>query len=201
MGFDLDMSARITEELSVNAGFGYTDSEVKAFPGPSSALVVGSKAPLVSDYTLNVGAQWLGELFDGVKGLIRVDYNRIGRPTFVIPVPAVGEPTPIARRAVDLVDLRAGLKANLGGHVLVEEPVRQEVQHRILDRRLPLQGAAAALGYRSDQEVLTSKRSFSYCAGSLEFAAGAALLESRSLQCHGAACVCGFQPGWTERRR
>ncbi len=110
VGFDLDLNARITDELTFNAGFGYTDSEVKEFPGPSSAFVVGSKAPLVSDYTVSVGAQWLGTLFGEVKGLVRVDYNRLGPTTFVIPVPAAGEPVPIARRPVDLVDLRAGLQ-------------------------------------------------------------------------------------------
>ena len=109
-GFDLDMTARITNELTANAGFGYTDSEIKQFPGASSSLVVGSRAPLVSDYTANLGVQYQRELFDGIDGMVRVDYNRVGPTTFVIPVPAAGEPTPIARDPVDLVDLRAGVQ-------------------------------------------------------------------------------------------
>ena len=39
-----------------------------------------------------------------------MDYNRIGPTTFVIPVPAAGEPVPIARKPVDLVDLRVGVQ-------------------------------------------------------------------------------------------
>lgn len=109
-GVDLDLTARITDELTANAGFGYTDSEIEQFPGASGPLVVGSKAPLVSDYTANIGVQYDHELFDGINGMIRVDYNRMGPTTFVIPVPAAGEPVPIQRDPVDLVDLRAGVQ-------------------------------------------------------------------------------------------
>ncbi len=109
-GWDLDMNGRIDDNLSVNAGFGYTSSVVKQFPGPSSALVVGSRAPLVSDYTANIGVQYDRDLGDGFSFHSRLDYNRIGDTTFVIPVPAAGEPVPVARRPIDLVDLRAGLE-------------------------------------------------------------------------------------------
>jgi iron complex outermembrane receptor protein len=111
MGFDLDTTAQITQELSLNAGFGYTDSRVTKFPGASSALVVGSKAPLVSDYTLNVGLQYTHPLWGEVSGLVRFDDNLIGPTTFVIPVPAAGEPNPIARDPVNLVNLRLGLQS------------------------------------------------------------------------------------------
>lgn len=113
-GVDLDLTARLAEGLTANAGFGYTDSNIEKFPGASSSLVVGSKAPLVSDYTFNLGVQYDRQLFDGVDGMIRVDYNRIGPTTFVIPVPAAGEPVPIQRDPVDLVDLRAGIQTDSG---------------------------------------------------------------------------------------
>ncbi len=116
-GFDLDATAELATGLKANVGFGYTDSHIDKFPGASSSLVVGSKAPLVSDYTLNMGLQYDRELFDGVDGMIRVDYNRIGPTTFVIPVPAVGEPTPIQRNPVDLVDLRVGVQTDTGWSV------------------------------------------------------------------------------------
>ncbi|MEI9994346.1 MAG: TonB-dependent receptor [Rhizomicrobium sp.] len=112
MGFDLDATAQITDELSANVGFGYTDSKITKFPGASSALVVGSKAPLVSDYTLNVGLQYEHPLWDGVKAQIRFDDNLIGPTIFVIPVPAAGEAVPIARDPVNLVNLRIGLAAD-----------------------------------------------------------------------------------------
>ncbi len=96
-GVDLDATAQITDGLSANLGFGYTDSKITKFPGASGPLVVGSKAPLVSDYTLNVGLQYERPLWDGVKGMIRFDDNLIGPTIFVIPVPAAGEAVPVAR--------------------------------------------------------------------------------------------------------
>ncbi len=111
-GFDLDATARITDELTGNLGFGYTDSKVTKFPGASGPLVVGSKAPLVSDYTLNVGLQWLHPVWQGVNALVRIDDNLIGPTVFVIPVPAAGEPVPVARDPVNLFNLRAGLQAD-----------------------------------------------------------------------------------------
>lgn len=110
-GFDLDATAELSEEVTANVGFGYTDSEVTKFTGASSALVLGSKAPLVSDYTLNAGLQWLHPVWEGVSALVRIDDNLIGPTTFVIPVPAAGEPVPVARDPVNLVDLRIGLQA------------------------------------------------------------------------------------------
>jgi iron complex outermembrane receptor protein len=109
-GVDLDLTARLSEDLLLNAGFGYTDSDVKEFPGPSSSLVVGSRAPLVSDYTLDIGLQYDKAIGGGMTFHARADYNLIGPTTFVIPVPAAGEPTPISRDPVNLFNLRAGLE-------------------------------------------------------------------------------------------
>jgi iron complex outermembrane recepter protein len=110
VGFDLDLTARLDQDLLLNAGFGYTDSDVKEFPGPSSSLVVGSRAPLVSDYTFDVGLQYDKPIEDGFIFHARADYNLIGPTTFVIPVPAAGEPVPISRDPVNLFDLRVGLE-------------------------------------------------------------------------------------------
>ncbi len=58
-GFDLDATAKLDDNWLVNAGFGlHRTANIRKFPGPSSALVVGSKAPLVSDYTFNIGPQY-----------------------------------------------------------------------------------------------------------------------------------------------
>lgn len=110
-GFDLDATARIDEYLSVNTGFGLTDSNIRKFPGASSALVVGSKAPLVSDYTFNLGVQYLRPVWSGWDVLLRADYNLTGPTTFVIPVPAAGEPVPQERNPVGLMDVRAGFQS------------------------------------------------------------------------------------------
>jgi len=105
-GFDLELNARLTDNFMVNAGFGYTDSEITEFPDP---IVIGSKAPLVSDYTFNVGAQYTMPLGGEFEGIVRLDYNRIGDTVFTIPFSAPGlvlDATPIERDPVDLVDLR-----------------------------------------------------------------------------------------------
>ena len=109
-GFDLDATAMFTHDLQGNIGFGYTDSRVTKFPGASSGLVVGSKVPLVSDYTLDAGLQYSHTVWHDWDAMIRIDDNLIGPTTFVIPVPAAGEPKPIARNPVNLVDLRASLQ-------------------------------------------------------------------------------------------
>ena len=116
-GFDLSLTGQLTDELSVDAGFGYTDSKITKFPGASSAAVVGAKAPLVPEYTANLSAQYVKPVWDGVNALVRVDYNRIGPTVFVIPLPNLvfpfsAEPNPVSRHPVDLVDLRAGLEGS-----------------------------------------------------------------------------------------
>ncbi|HEY2179666.1 MAG TPA: TonB-dependent receptor [Caulobacteraceae bacterium] len=110
-GFDLDATASITHDLIANLGFGYTHSRIEAFPGASSALVVGAKAPLVSDYTLDAGLQYTHNVWNDWDFVLRLDDTLIGPTIFVIPVPAAGEPTPIARDPVNLFDLRVGFQS------------------------------------------------------------------------------------------
>jgi iron complex outermembrane recepter protein len=111
-GIDLEFNARLTDNFSVNAGFGYTDSEITSFPDP---VAVGAKAPLVSDYTLNIGGQYTIPLGSGLEGMLRVDYNRIGDTVFTIPfsAPALAlDATPIERDPVDLVNVRLGISGD-----------------------------------------------------------------------------------------
>jgi iron complex outermembrane receptor protein len=106
----MEVNARLTDNFSINAGYGYTDSEITAFPDP---VVIGSAAPLVSDYTFNLGAQFEAPLWGNVEGIVRVDYNRIGDTIFTIPFSAPSQAldaTPIARDPVNLVNLRAGIR-------------------------------------------------------------------------------------------
>ncbi|MGE0595568.1 MAG: TonB-dependent receptor [Hyphomonadaceae bacterium] len=111
-GFDMELNARLTDNFMVNAGYGYTDSEITEFPDP---VVIGAEAPLVAEYTLNLGAQLTWPLWNDVEGMVRVDYNRIGDTIFTIPFSAPAQAldaTPIARDPVDLVDLRAGIQGD-----------------------------------------------------------------------------------------
>ncbi|MGD9800782.1 MAG: TonB-dependent receptor, partial [Parvularculaceae bacterium] len=111
-GFDVELNANVTDNFSFNAGFGYTDSEITEFPDP---VAIGAKAPLVSKYTVNVGAEYRVPLMNGVDGLVRVDYNRLGDTTFTIPFSAPElalDAFPVERDPVDLVNLRAGITSD-----------------------------------------------------------------------------------------
>ncbi|MEZ5894029.1 MAG: TonB-dependent receptor [Parvularculaceae bacterium] len=109
-GFDVELNVRPTDQFSFNAGFGFTDSEITEFP---DAVAIGAEAPLVAKTTANIGAEYRTPIMNGVDGLIRVDYNRIGHTTFTIPfsAPSLGlDAFPVARNPVDLVNLRAGIE-------------------------------------------------------------------------------------------
>ncbi len=106
-GIDLELNARLTDNFLINAGFGYTDSEITSFPDP---VAIGAKAPLVSDYTLNIGAQYTTPLWGDVEGLVRVDYNRIGDTVFTIPFGVGLDAFPKERNPVNLVNVRAGIQ-------------------------------------------------------------------------------------------
>jgi iron complex outermembrane receptor protein len=101
-GVEIEGSALVTDNLSVNFGFGYTDSEIKRAADPDDN---GNQAPLVSEYTLNLGllyqqpTQWFG----GVNAVVRVDYARTG-DTWWDP----GNTT--VRSPYDLVDARVGIE-------------------------------------------------------------------------------------------
>ncbi|MGH8248043.1 MAG: TonB-dependent receptor domain-containing protein, partial [Gammaproteobacteria bacterium] len=103
MGFEVDASAMITEGLDGYVAFGYTDSEIQASGrDPNDA---GNEAPLVSEYTFNIGAQYRRPLgtWNGVGFFIRADYQIIG-PTYWYPDNFT------TRHPVDLLDLRGGLE-------------------------------------------------------------------------------------------
>ena len=64
--------------------------------------MIGNKAPQISNYTLNLGAQYAGPISDNVDGLLRIDYRRTGKTWW--------EPfNTTVRQPVDIVDARAGV--------------------------------------------------------------------------------------------
>ncbi len=110
LGFDFELNANLTDNFSFNAGFGYTDSEIKEFP---DSVAIGAQAPLVSKYTANIGAEYRAPLTSGIEGFVRVDYNRIGDTIFTIPFSAPSlalDAFPKARDPVDLVNARVGVE-------------------------------------------------------------------------------------------
>ncbi len=98
-GFEVDATLRPLPGLDLIAGFGYTDSEIKRFPGPG---VVGNQAPLISRYTLNLTGNYRAPLTETLDLTARVDYRRTGRTWFDVE-------NSTSRDPIDLVDTRVGV--------------------------------------------------------------------------------------------
>ncbi len=103
IGLELEGKAQFSDHLSGYFGLGYTDSEIKKAADPADN---GNQAPLVTEYTVNLGGEWRYplSLFGGTEAVARVDYQRMGDTWW--------DPGNISVRSeVDLVDLRIGLDA------------------------------------------------------------------------------------------
>ena len=101
-GGELEVTAKPTDRLDLYAGVGITDSKITAMEDPT---VIGNQAPLVSRNTVNAGAQYRQPLSDRLNGIIRLDYQEIGR-TYWDPYNVT------SRDPVNLVDLRTSLEAD-----------------------------------------------------------------------------------------
>jgi iron complex outermembrane receptor protein len=100
-GLEFEVSARAAEGLDTYLRVGFTESEIKE--SSRAATDVGNEAPLVSQYTLNVGAQLRRPLgASGLSAVIRTDIQRIG-PTWWYPDNFT------RREPIDLVNLRLGI--------------------------------------------------------------------------------------------
>jgi iron complex outermembrane receptor protein len=102
-GFELEATAHPVEGLDLNAGLGVTYSDIKKFPDPT---IIGNEAPLISRYTLNLGAQYKKEIgSSGISPVLRVDYRLTGKTWFDVQNSTV-------RKPVGLLDVRAGLDSD-----------------------------------------------------------------------------------------
>jgi iron complex outermembrane receptor protein len=101
-GAELELTAKATDRLDLYASFGYTDSRITNMEDPT---VIGNQAPLVSKNTVNAGVQYRQPIRDGLNGIVRLDYQEIGRTWW--------DPYNVTSRdPVSLVDVRAGLEAD-----------------------------------------------------------------------------------------
>ena len=101
-GGELELTARATNWLDLYANFGYTDGKVTHMEDPT---VVGNKPPLLTKNTVNAGFQIHEPLGGGVNGVLRLDYQMIGRTWW--------DPKNLTSRdPIDLLDLRAGVEAD-----------------------------------------------------------------------------------------
>jgi iron complex outermembrane recepter protein len=103
-GFEIDVTARVTDNLALFAAYGYTDSEIERFAG--NPATEGNQAPLVTRDTTNAGVQYRYPLAGGGMNLLaRADYQRIGRTWW--------EPDNVTvRNPVNLLDMRLGVESD-----------------------------------------------------------------------------------------
>ena len=101
-GGELELTARATNWLDLYANFGYTDGKVTHMEDPT---VVGNKPPLLTKNTVNAGFQVHEPLGGGLNGVLRLDYQMIGRTWW--------DPYNLTSRdPVNLLELRAGVEAD-----------------------------------------------------------------------------------------
>ena len=98
-GAEVELAWRPVDQLELRAAYGLTDSEITRMEDPS---VIGNKAPLVTEDTLNLGATWTQPLASGLNLTLRADFQRLGRTWW--------EPyNTTSRDPVSLLDARVGL--------------------------------------------------------------------------------------------
>ncbi len=101
-GFEVELTARATDWLDLYANFGYTDGRITNMEDPT---VIGNKPPLLTKNTVNAGFQVHQPIADGLNGVLRFDYQEIGRTWW--------DPYNVTSRdPVNLIDLRAGVEAD-----------------------------------------------------------------------------------------
>jgi len=101
-GAELELTAKATERLDLYANFGYTDGRITRMQDPT---VVGNEPPLLTKNTVNAGFQYHQPVGDGLNGVLRLDYQEIGRTWW--------DPYNVTSRdPVSLVNLRTGLEAD-----------------------------------------------------------------------------------------
>ena len=104
-GLELELQVQVSDHIDLYARGGLTDSEIKK--SQRNAADVGNQAPLVSEYTVNLGAQ------------LRVPFGTAGayeffiRPDFRIIGDTWWWPDNFTKRSpVELLDLRAGIESD-----------------------------------------------------------------------------------------
>ncbi|MBP7336944.1 TonB-dependent receptor [Niveispirillum sp.] len=99
-GLELEAQARLAKGWDLFGGVGLTDSDIKDFDG--SAAYRGNQLPSNTKLTLNAGSQYSFDITDQMEGLLRIDVDHRGKQYY-------HADNIDYRRAVTLIDLRAGL--------------------------------------------------------------------------------------------
>jgi len=101
-GGELELNARPTNWLDLYVNYGYNYGSITGMEDPR---VIGNKPPLLTQDTVNAGAQVHEPIGGGLNGLLRLDYQMLGRTWW--------DPYNVTSRdPVNLIDLRAGVEAD-----------------------------------------------------------------------------------------
>lgn len=100
-GVELEFKALIGGGFDAYLGLGYTDSEIKE--STRAPIDVGKQAPLVSEYSANLGLQYRRPIHEGLSMFVRTDLEAIG-PTWFYPDNFT------ERDPVELVNARLGIE-------------------------------------------------------------------------------------------
>jgi len=103
-GLELELSARLTDNLDLDFGLGITDSEITDSLNPQD---IGDKASNVSENTVNLGLQYRFPLRNGANLAFRGDFQRLGKTAFF----DNEQPDTNDRDPVNLLDLRFGYES------------------------------------------------------------------------------------------
>ena len=99
-GFELEVQGQVNDNIELYARGGYTDSEIQE--SARSPDDVGNQAPLVSEYTLNLGANFRFPFGSAYEFFVRPDFRIIGDTWWY--------PDNFTKRSpVEILDLRAGI--------------------------------------------------------------------------------------------
>jgi iron complex outermembrane receptor protein len=100
-GIELDMQAKVTPELQIDAALGTTDTNIRRLD--ESPQYVGNHTPKTTPWTLNLGAQYRKPLGNDLSLLLRADYQHRAKKYWQVDNVDVQKP-------VNIVNLRAGVE-------------------------------------------------------------------------------------------
>ena len=102
-GWEFDATFQATDNLTIFAGYGYTDAEVTELK--AQPLFEGNKVPYIEEYNGVLGFQHSKELSNGVTLIARAQYMKKGEVWY-----DSGNLPGSERSPIDLVDARIGLR-------------------------------------------------------------------------------------------
>jgi iron complex outermembrane receptor protein len=101
-GFEIDANASMTDFLTLFAGFGYVDTEIRQYLAQPTS--VGNRSPYTANYNIVAGAQVVQPINDRLDFQARAEYTRTGSMWF-----DTANTVGTRRDPVDLVNARIGV--------------------------------------------------------------------------------------------